>query len=424
MNTTPIRHLLTLVLWLLVGSTGLWGQCADWVVAQDGSGDFTTVQAAIEAAPDDLSAPLVIFIKNGVYEEKLFIAKNFITLIGEDRDSTIITTAVLRRLWREEHPDDWGAATVNIAHAAADLTLANMTIRNNYADLYPDTPRPNDHTFAIRGGGDRVILLNCNVVATGGDTLSLWNTEGGMFYHNNCYFEGYVDFVCPRGYCYITDSEFFGHNLTASIWHDGSGGEDHKFVIRWSTFDGVPDFALGRHHREAAFYLLDCHFSERMATKPIYDEQRHDLQWGQRYYYHNTHRDQEDLPWMADNLAEAKGQPTPAMITAAWTFKGEWDPEAQLDGLLPIAFWPSPRDGATLDGPLHGLSWTKGLCAEHYRVYLGTTPGELPLVATTEANQYVPEALEPGRTYFWRVDVVTADGIHTGPDWSFTTAEP
>ena len=128
-NTTPIRHLLILVLWLLVGSTGLWGQCADWVVAQDGSGDFTTVQAAIEAAPDDLSAPLVIFIKNGVYEEKLFIAKNFITLIGEDRDSTIITTAVLRRLWREEHPDDWGAATVNIAHAAADLTLANMTIR-------------------------------------------------------------------------------------------------------------------------------------------------------------------------------------------------------------------------------------------------------------------------------------------------------
>ena len=62
------------------------------VVAQDGSGDFLSVQEAINAAPDSLTSPYLIFIKKGSYEENVVIpeSKPYIHLIGQDREQTII----------------------------------------------------------------------------------------------------------------------------------------------------------------------------------------------------------------------------------------------------------------------------------------------------------------------------------------------
>lgn len=297
-----------------------------------------------------------------------------------------------------------------------------MTIRNNFADVYPDFPDNNDHSFAIRGGGHRIIILNCNVVATGGDTLSLWNTDGGMFYHNSCFFEGYVDYVAPRGYCYITDSDFFGYNSTASIWHDGSGGEDHKFVIRNSTFDGKRGFALGRHHRDAQFYLLDCFFTDNMKNQEIYWEARDEIQWGPgRIYYYNTHRPVFDWRWHQDNLQEAPGNLQAEEITAAWTFNNEWDPESQLDGLLPFAFLPSPaNEGCSSAEPV--LEWAPARCAVQHLVYLGKNEGELAMISSQDSAAYQTEGLEENTIYYWRVDEVTdnQDTIQ-GPLWQFRT---
>ncbi len=413
-----------LCLWLLLGSKDrvLSQNCnMDAIVAQDGSGDYTSIQEAIDAAPDHGTGPYRIFIKNGIYTEKLFFEKSFITLIGEEREKTVITAAILRRAWREENPDDWGAATVNIRNQVTDLTFANLTIQNNFAEVFPDFPNNNDHSFAIRGGGHRIILLNCTVVATGGDTLSLWNTDGGMFYHNNCYFEGYVDYVAPRGYCYITESEFFGYNSTASIWHDGSGGEDHKLVIRRSNFDGKPGFALGRHHRDAQFYLLDCFFSENMKNQKIYWEGRDEIQWGpERIYYYNTHRPVFDWPWHRDNLHDAPGAPDPEDITASWTFNREWDPESQLDGLLPFAFLPSPSNkGCSSLEPV--LTWASGRCVSRHLVYFGKKEKELSLVSSQDSSLYYPADLEENSIYFWRVDEVTDKDTITGPLWQFRT---
>ncbi len=395
-------------------------QCGDMIiVAADGSGDFTSVQAAVEAAPNNLTTPHRIFIKNGVYDEKIFITKNFITLIGENRDSTILTTAVLRRTWRENNPSDWGVATINIQNGVTDLTIANMTVRNNFADVYPDFPDNNDHTMAIRGGGHRVIIVNCNIIATGGDTLSLWNTDGGMFYHANCYFEGYVDYVAPRGYCFIRDSEFFGYNKNASIWLDGSGGEDHKFVIRNSYFDGIQNFALGRYHRDAQFYLLDCDFSDRIKNQDIQFVGSEPLQFGKRTYYYNTHREGFDFNWHRNNLREAPGNPDPDSIDARWTFNQEWDPESQLEGLLPFAFLPSPADeGCSPLSPT--LSWTAGQCALAHRVYFGESPNP-PMVGTVTDPQFTPAELQENTTYYWRVDELTLTDTIEGAIWQFTT---
>ena len=65
----------------------------DFVVAADGSGNFKTVQEAINAVPDFRKKWTTIFIKNGTYKEKIVMAesKQMVSFIGESIDKTIIT---------------------------------------------------------------------------------------------------------------------------------------------------------------------------------------------------------------------------------------------------------------------------------------------------------------------------------------------
>ncbi len=395
-------------------------------VSKDGTGDYISIQAAIDAAPDALISPYIIFIKNGAYNEKIFIEKNFITLIGESRENTRIETAILRRIWRETHSDDWGVATINIADDVTDLTLANLTIVNNFAELNPDVPDNTDHTMAIRGGGHRIKIVNCNVIATGGDTLSLWNTDGGMFYHANCYFEGYVDFVCPRGYCYIEDCNFYGHNSNATIWHDGSGGEDHKLVIRKSSFDGIKNFGLGRFHRMSAFYLLNCDFSKNMRDRNIFyagdslEQDRDKLIYGERIYYHNCHGQIVDYNWHPDNLNQAKNAPDPDTITPAWTFQSAWNPVAELADLIPFAMLPSPDNHAKNQLQDIILSWHPGKDAVAHNVYFGISDNP-EFAGTNSDTMFDPGTLDVQTIYYWRVDEITDTDTIRGTVWKFST---
>jgi pectinesterase len=305
-----------------------------FVVAKDGSGDFTSIQEALNSIPKDHQNYFTIFIKDGIYNEKIFIEQNDLILCGESRENTVIEFAELRKTWRQNNSDDdYGSAVVNIKKDVTDIAFISLTIKNNYGYLYGD----HDHAFAIRGfeGVTRIILDDCSVISDGGDTISLWNTDDGMYYHRNCYFEGWVDYVCPRGYCLIENSTFFGHNLTASIWHDGSKNEDQKLVIKNSYFDGVEGFPLGRFHRDAQFYLLDCNFSSNMADKQIFFAPSNPpriLQWGEnRVYFSNCKVDGKNYSWLKDNLQESKEHPTKDEITADWIFNGLWNPTKVLE---------------------------------------------------------------------------------------------
>ncbi|MBN1116001.1 MAG: T9SS type A sorting domain-containing protein [Bacteroidales bacterium] len=418
-----------LALWCILFSGNL--MAADWsvdvTVSQDGSEDFTTITEAINNNPND-GSNYVIFIKNGVYHEKLFITSNNISLLGEDKDKTIITQAILRRIWLESNSSDWGVATINIYEGVTNLTLANLTVQNNFAELNPDVENNTDHTMAIRGGGNRIIIVNCKIIATGGDTLSLWNTDGGMFYHSGCFFEGYVDYVCPRGYCYISNSDFYGYNSNASIWHDGAGGKDHKLVVKNSYFDGVENFGLGRYHRVSAFYLLDCDFSENLKNNGginyVGDSTKSDrdtLGFGIRVYYDRCNRETGNYDWHSNNLKDAEGSPARESITDRWTFNSEWKPESTLKGLLPCSFLPSPGYHAKKVDVNSGLHWLPGKDAVKHLVYFGTndTPG---FIMETTDTLFIPGTLEGSTKYYWRIDEVTSknDTIR-GSLWCFYT---
>src|SRR5688572_9838693 len=63
------------------------------IVTKDGTGNYTTVQAALDAVPEGNEHKVTIYIKNGVYKEVIVVdaRKNFISLEGEDKLKTILT---------------------------------------------------------------------------------------------------------------------------------------------------------------------------------------------------------------------------------------------------------------------------------------------------------------------------------------------
>lgn len=300
-------------------------------VAQDGSGDFLSITEAIQSLPMFIYERTIIFIKNGIYEEKFRIDQDYITIRGENRENTIIRYSILREDWNN-NKDSLGPGVINVE--GNDIIIENMTIENTQPLIGP-------HAFTIYGFGTRIIIQNCNVFSKGADTVSLWDYKTGMYYHANCSFTGSVDFVCPRGWCFIRDSNFYEHKQTAAIWHAGGYDQDQKFVIINSSFDGVKGFELGRHHYEAQFFLIDCEFSENMSSKPIYRVTYEDstrnrpYNWGKRNYFFNSIKNGEQFDWLQNNLE--KVEVSKDKITAEWTFNGKWNPE-NIKPIYPTKF--------------------------------------------------------------------------------------
>ncbi|TWT97659.1 putative rhamnogalacturonan acetylesterase YesY [Botrimarina colliarenosi] len=284
-------------------------------------GVFPTIQAAIDTLPADTTERVVIEIADGFYGEKVRIDQDGVTLRGESRQGTRLAYNAPRSEYDRRY-DAAGPAVLNVF--GKDLVVENLTIEN--------TQTSREHAFAVYGQPDRMILRDCDVLSEGGDTLSLWNTPFGRYYHRSCRFRGGVDFVCPRGWCYARDCYFECPTTSAAIWHDGHMDPDMKFVLRGCRFDGVEQFWLGRNHYPAQFYLLDCEFGENLADKPILTVK--DLPPGvdrapyERKYFDNCHRKGGDYAWHRDNLATAAGAPDAGTIDAAWTFANDWDPES------------------------------------------------------------------------------------------------
>ena len=312
------------------------------IVDQKGGGDFLTIQEAINSLADSSAQPRLIRVRPGIYREKVFISKHNIVLQGEDPETTIITQEINRDEWRCSHPDDWGVATMNLN--GNDITLKNLTVSNDYG-FNQTEPRTiscsadstgkklitrNGHQMALRSmRTTRLKALNCRFRAYAGDTVSPWNTLNGMFYFKDCRMEGGVDFYCPRGWAWAENCTFFAHTGPASIWHDGSNNPDFKTVLKNCSFDGFEGFKLGRYHREAQFFLVNCRFSKNMADTDIYFVPGNKTQWGRRVYYANCLREGGNYTWFADNLSSASGSPAVGDITVAWLFGKQWQPEIE-----------------------------------------------------------------------------------------------
>ncbi|HET7897210.1 MAG TPA: pectinesterase family protein [Flavisolibacter sp.] len=157
-------------------------------MAQDGSGGFRTVQAAFDAIPKNNKKPVTVFVKNGVYKEKLLLdsSKRFVNLIGEDKFATVLT-----------YDDHTGTVTPkgetvdtqtsqSFLEAADDFTAKNISFQNNAGFTA-------GQAVAIQIRGDRAAFFNCRFL--GFQDVLFPSKPFTRQYFEHCYIEGTTDFI-------------------------------------------------------------------------------------------------------------------------------------------------------------------------------------------------------------------------------------
>lgn len=154
----------------------------DIVVSKDGKGQFTSIQDAIMSVRDYKPTRTTIFVKNGVYEEKIRIPANKcdITIIGEDAEKTIITWADYAA------KDNMGTFKTWTVRIDGDgIRMENITIQNTAGKV--------GQAVALHVEGDKCEFVNCKLLGNQ-DTL-FTGTGGNREYFRNCHIEGTTDFI-------------------------------------------------------------------------------------------------------------------------------------------------------------------------------------------------------------------------------------
>lgn len=155
------------------------------IVAQDGSGDYTSIQDAIYNSPSFPYQRVIITVKNGTYHEKVHIPEwnTKISLIGESKEKTIIAYDDYFSKINLGRNSTFMTPTVLVE--ANDFVAANLTIEN--------TAGPVGQAIALSVVADRVVVSNCNILGNQ-DTLYA-SGEGFRQYFKDCFIQGTVDFI-------------------------------------------------------------------------------------------------------------------------------------------------------------------------------------------------------------------------------------
>jgi len=191
------------LLLLMLLSLGIGGKAFayDFVVAQDGSGQFRTVQEAFNAVPDFRKKVTTIFIKKGTYKEKLILAgcKNFVKLIGEDRDRTILTYDDYNQKKNIFGEDKGTSGSASCYLYGGDFSAENLTFENSSG--------PVGQAVAVWVAGDKASFVNCRFLGFQ-DTLYTYGYGSRQFY-KSCYIEGTVDFIFGSSTAWFEDCDIF-----------------------------------------------------------------------------------------------------------------------------------------------------------------------------------------------------------------------
>lgn len=158
----------------------------DLVVAKDGSGDFFTVQEAINAVPDyRKNARTTILIKEGSYKEKVIIpaSKNAVSLIGQGEVKITYDDYASKPNIFGENKGTSGSSSCYIY--APDFYAENITFEN--------TSGPVGQAVACFVSADRAYFKKCRFLGFQ-DTLYTYG-KGCRQYYDECYIEGTVDFI-------------------------------------------------------------------------------------------------------------------------------------------------------------------------------------------------------------------------------------
>lgn len=195
-----MKKVLLSLIYLIVSSV-VSAQERHFTVAQDGSGDFKTVQEAINAVPDFRKVQTVIFIKNGVYKEKLILApsKKMVKLVGESVEKTILTYDDYNQKKNVFGEEKGTSGSASFYIYGDDFSAESITFENSSG--------PVGQAVAVWSAGDRMKFKNCRFLGFQ-DTLYTYG-YGSRQYYTDCYIEGTVDFIFGSSTAVFNNCDIF-----------------------------------------------------------------------------------------------------------------------------------------------------------------------------------------------------------------------
>ncbi len=219
------------------------------VVSRDGTGDFRTIDEAIEVCRAFMEYHKVIYVKNGVYKEKLIIPSwlTNIELCGENANGTIVTY--------DDHANinKMGTfRTYTLKIEGCDITVKNITIENNAAKL--------GQAVAVHTEGDRIKFIGCRLL---GNQDTVYTGMGGTrLYFYDCYIEGTTDFIFGPSTAWFEKCTILSKADSYVTAASTPQGQKYGYIFHNCTLTAAPGVTkcyLGRPWRQYAYTLfIDC----------------------------------------------------------------------------------------------------------------------------------------------------------------------
>ena len=314
-----MRKVLGLLL-LLVAVSGTWAQERQdtIVVSRDGTGNFRTLQEAIESARAFMDYTVTIYVKNGVYKEKVIVPSwvENIDIIGEDRDKTIITY--------DDHANinKMGTfRTYTVKVEGSDITFKNLTIENNAAQL--------GQAVALHTEGDRLKFINCRIL--GNQDTIYTGAKFTRLYFKDCYIDGTTDFIFGPSTALFEDciihSKRNSYVTAASTPKEAKYGYVFKHC-KLTAEPGVDKVYLGRPWRPYAYTLfIECELGKHIVSAGWHNWGKQSNEEPARYMeYKNTGEGANASERVAWSKQLTKKEAEAVTVDAIFRTQSNWNP--------------------------------------------------------------------------------------------------
>lgn len=314
-----MRKVLGLLL-LLVAVSGTWAQERQdtIVVSRDGTGNFRTLQEAIESARAFMDYTVTIYVKNGVYKEKVIVPSwvENIDIIGEDRDKTIITY--------DDHANinKMGTfRTYTVKVEGSDIIFKNLTIENNAAQL--------GQAVALHTEGDRLKFINCRIL--GNQDTIYTGAKFTRLYFKDCYIDGTTDFIFGPSTALFEDciihSKRNSYVTAASTPKEAKYGYVFKHC-KLTAEPGVDKVYLGRPWRPYAYTLfIECELGKHIVSAGWHNWGKQSNEETARYMeYKNTGEGANASERVAWSKQLTKKEAEAVTVDAIFRTQSNWNP--------------------------------------------------------------------------------------------------
>lgn len=314
-----MRKVLGLLLLLSVVSVAWAQERQDTiVVSRDGTGNFRTLQEAIESARAFMEYTITIYVKNGVYKEKVIVPSwvENIDIIGEDRDKTIITY--------DDHANinKMGTfRTYTVKVEGSDITFKNLTIENNAAQL--------GQAVALHTEGDRLKFINCRIL--GNQDTIYTGAKFTRLYFKDCYIDGTTDFIFGPSTALFEDciihSKRNSYVTAASTPKEAKYGYVFKHC-KLTAEPGVDKVYLGRPWRPYAYTLfIECELGKHIVLAGWHNWGKQSNEETARYMeYKNTGEGANASERVAWSKQLTKKEAEAVTVDAIFRTQSDWAP--------------------------------------------------------------------------------------------------